>query len=186
MAESQYGYDTATGNTVTAKARVNVTVNVPKLILFRVGSDNTTIDTVTISATPSIPAVPTTPVVGNNTNVSWSGAAPTFTGSASGNVLAVSAWTNSSGGGSVGCAVTTTFPAASGLAGSNITVGSGAGLAHPGTDTSCPVATTTTFAKNTAVSGTWTYGINAAGLTALASAPAGSYTETVTYTATSL
>ena len=42
MAESQYGSGTGT---ITAQAKVNLSVTVPKLILLRVGSTNTTVDT---------------------------------------------------------------------------------------------------------------------------------------------
>ena len=58
MAESQYGSGTGT---ITAQARVNLSVTVPKLILLRVGSTDTTIDTVTWASTLSIPPVPTAP-----------------------------------------------------------------------------------------------------------------------------
>ena len=75
MAESQYGSGTGT---ITAQAKVNLSVTVPKLILLRVGSTNTTVDTVTWTSTLSIPGVPTTPLASvNNTNVDWNGAAPT-------------------------------------------------------------------------------------------------------------
>ena len=59
LAESQYGSGTGT---ITAQAKVNLSVTVPKLILLRVGSTDTTIDTVTWASTLSIPPVPTTPV----------------------------------------------------------------------------------------------------------------------------
>ncbi|MET3475945.1 hypothetical protein [Variovorax atrisoli] len=91
LAESQYGSGTGT---ITAQARVNLSVTVPKLILLRVGSTNTTVDTVTWASTLSIPPVPTTPVTGNNTNVDWNGAAPTVTPASTTNTLNVYAWTN--------------------------------------------------------------------------------------------
>ena len=58
LAEATYGYNDAGTGTVTATARVNLSVLVPKLILLRVGSTNATIDTLTWTATASIPPVP--------------------------------------------------------------------------------------------------------------------------------
>jgi len=109
-AESQYGSGTGT---ITAQAKVNLSVTVPKLILLRVGSTNTTIDTVTWASTLSIPPVPTTPVTGNNTNVDWNGAAPTVTPASTTNTLNVYAWTNA-GAGTINCAMGTWAPAAGG------------------------------------------------------------------------
>ena len=93
---------------------MNVKVTVPLLVLLRVGAAGATVDELLITATPSIPAVPTTPTNGNNTVVDWNGAAPTFTAGAAQNLTAYG-WTNAVGGASVACAVTSAFPAASGL-----------------------------------------------------------------------
>jgi hypothetical protein len=192
MAESTYGYNSAGTGVVTATARLNVSVAVPKLILLRVGSDAAVVDTVALTAalSPGIPgglaaAAVTAAGSVNNAATGWDKTAPVFTAAAGTPVLAAS-WTNSSGGASVDCAVTTAFTAASGLLSTHITVATsaplgGGALAHPGANTAC--GTPTTFAKNTVVGSTWTYAITAAGL---AAASAGTNTETLTYTATSL
>jgi hypothetical protein len=173
-AESQYGYTTATSSKVTAQARVNITVNIPKLILLQVGSGKTSIDTVTMSMTPSIPA-PTVPAAGSYAHVNRPGAEPAFTG-ANRNRVAVSVWTNSPSGGSVGCPATTSLPAAGALGGSYLAAA--VELSSSIAGTSCSAATMTSFGTNTAVN------IDTAGLSA--AAMVGSHTETVTYTATSL
>lgn len=192
QAESTYGYNSAGAGVVTATARLNVSVAVPKLILLRVGSDAATVDTVALTATlnPGIPgglAAAAVTAAGNVNNAAtgWDKTAPIFTAAAGTPVLAAS-WTNSSGGASVDCTVTTAFTPASGLLSTHITVATsaplgGGALAHPGANTAC--GTPTTFAKNTLVGSTWTYAITAAGL---AAASAGINQETLTYTATSL
>jgi hypothetical protein len=188
-AESTYGYNSAGTGTVTATARLSVSVTVPKLILLRVGSDAATVDTVALTAVlnPGIPGglAAASLADGNNLATGWNKSAPVFTAAAGTAVLAAS-WTNASGGASVNCAVTTAFPAPSGLLSTHITVATtvpltGGALAHPGADTAC--GSPTTFAKNTVVGSTWTYSVTAAGL---AAAAAGTNTETLTYTATSL
>ncbi|MEZ5537017.1 MAG: hypothetical protein R3F02_15520 [Thiolinea sp.] len=187
MAESQYGYSSSgvigTGG-LTAQADVKITVTVPNLILLRVGSANTTVDELTFTGTPSIPAVPTNPADGNNVSVDWDGTAPTFS-AATAQTLRAFSWTNSAGGGEVDCAVTTAFPAASNLLPSHVTITSTAvtngGLAHPGADSAC--GTPTSFARNTLVSSDWEYQVTAAGM---AAAAPGTYSQTMTYTATAL
>jgi hypothetical protein len=181
IAESQYGYATATGATVTATARVNLSIVVPKLILLRVGTTTTGGDTLSWTADFGITPTPT---VANNQNYAWTGAAPTTTTGTNPAVLA-SAWTNSSTGGSLSY-VATDF-AAGGPTLGNITVssvtGSGAALNHPLPAALATASTTSTsFAANTLANSNWTF--------ALAGTPAtwraGTYTSTVTYTATAL
>ena len=70
MAESQYGYATAPATIVTATARVNLAINVPKLILLRVGSTTAGGDTLTWNSSFDIPP---TPAIGNNQNYAWTG-----------------------------------------------------------------------------------------------------------------
>ncbi|MDB5780019.1 MAG: hypothetical protein JWP79_2881 [Polaromonas sp.] len=192
QAESTYGYNLAGTGTVVATAKVNIAVAVPKLILLRVGSDAATVDTVTLSAVlnPGIPggitaAAVATAGTGDSLPSGWDKTAPIFT-AAAGTPVAAASWTNSSGGASVTCSVTTAFTGPSGLTSAHITVANslplaGGALAHPGATTAC--GTPTTVAKNTLVGSTWTYSVSAAGLLA---ASAGTNTETVTYTATSI
>src|SRR5690606_37144781 len=126
--ESTYGYSAAGAGTVSATARVNVQVTVPKLIMLRVGSDSTTVDTVAITLAPSTPAAP---VDGNSQAFAWDGTAPTFTASAPAGLNAY-AWSNTDA--TLTGSVTTT-PGTTGLTAASITVASTGTLAHPGTDT---------------------------------------------------
>ena len=172
LAESQYGSGTGT---ITAQARVNLSVTVPKLILLRVGSTNTTVDTVTWASTLSIPPVPTTPVTGNNTNVDWNGAAPTVTPASTTNTLNVYAWTNASAG-TLNCAVGT-WVGTNNPANADFSVTVTGSLPHPGANLGA--CASTSFASNTVASGTWAY--------VLGGTPtgwgAGVHTNTVTHTA---
>lgn len=157
QAESTYGYNTAGAAGATATARVNINVTVPTLILLRVGSDAGTVDDVTLAVQPSpgIPGGAASPLsAGNNLATGWDGTAPIMAATATPATLTAFAWTNSAGGGNVTGAVTTAFPAASGLTAADIVVTSaGAGtLAHPGANTG--TFTPTAFARNTVVSST--------------------------------
>jgi hypothetical protein len=73
MADSQYGYTAVVGAQVTATARVNLSIVVPKLILLRVGSTTAGGDTLLWTAGFDIPPAPT---AASNQNYAWSGAAP--------------------------------------------------------------------------------------------------------------
>lgn len=191
MADSQYGYSPSGATGVTAQASVTVTVNVPTLILLRVGSA-TAVDTLTFTAALSgVTSAPTAATLtGLAANVSnqaanWDGTtAPTFA-APTGQALAASAWTNSRGGGSVAMVSTAAGGnTATGITPANITVtasASPAGFTHPANTGSA--AFTGTFAKNTVLTSNWTYGIAAATLNA---AGAGTYTQTTVYTATAL
>ncbi|MDH6170602.1 hypothetical protein M2282_005777 [Variovorax boronicumulans] len=182
MAESQYGYTTTVGAQVTATARVNLSIVVPKLILLRVGSTTAGGDTLGWTSGFDIPP---TPVANSNQNYAWSGAAPVATTSANPGALLASAWTNSSGGGDLSYTATAFGTGGPTLA--NITVTSaastGAALNHPLPAALATASTTVThFNPNALSNSNWTY--------ALAGTPgtwqAGTYTSTVTYTATSL
>lgn len=175
MADSQYGYTTGTGN-VTATANVKLSVSVPKLILLRVGSTNTTVDTVSWATTFSIPGVPTAPVAGNNTSVDWNGAAPGITVASTTNTLTVYAWTNASAG-TINCTAPTWVPATGGPANADFTVTATGTLPHPGANLSA--CASTPFGSNTVATGTWQYILGGTP----ANWKAGTYTGTVTYTA---
>ena len=183
LAESQYGYATAPTTTVTASARVNLVVNVAKLILLRVGSTTTGGDTLSWTSSYDIPS---SPVTGNNQDYAWTGAGPAAgLGVTAPPPLLASAWTNSSGGGSLSY-VATPF-AAGGPALSDISVASGAstgyGLTHPLPAALATASTTASaFPPNAIANANWTYtlGGTPAGWTA------GTYSSTITYTATSV
>lgn len=181
LAESTYGYNAAGTGVVTANARLNLVINVPKLILLRVGSSGATVDTLTWNSGLTWATAPGTLTNGNNQPTDWDGAAPTAATTTNPAAVSAFAWTNSSGGGSL--AYTATDFGAGGPTLGNITVTPGAGLAHP-----TPVALATvstgpaTFTKNALATGTWSF--------ALGGTPtawtAGQYTSQITYTATSL
>lgn len=173
MAESQYGSGTGT---ITAQAKVNLSVTVPKLILLRVGSTNTTVDTVTWTSTLSIPGVPTTPLASvNNTDVDWNGAAPTVTTSSAAATLTVYAWTNA-GAGTINCSVGT-WNATGGPANANFTITTTGTLPHPGANLGA--CASTSFPSNVVATGTWAYALGGAPATWAAN----TYTNTITYTA---
>ena len=182
MAESQYGYAASGTGTVTAQARVNLQVTVPKLILLRVGSTNATQDTLAWTAALGINPGPTTPVNGNNTQVDWDGSAPVAGSVTNPAALSVWAWTNASGGGSLSYAATAFAANGPTLADVGVTA---TGLVHPtpATALAATSATPTTFTRNAVATGSWAYALSP---TNVANWAAGSYSSTVTYTATSL
>ena len=78
LAESTYGYSPGGGSAVTANARVDLTINVPKLILLSVGAAGTGITNLIWNAGPTWTTQPSTlPTtdVSNQAN-SWDGTAP--------------------------------------------------------------------------------------------------------------
>ena len=174
-AESQYGAGTGT---ITAQAKVNLSVTVPKLILLRVGAANTAVDTLRWSSALEIPAVPTPALAdATNTGVDWNGAAPaaSVATAAGADTLTVYAWTNA-GTGTIHCALGA-WNATGGPADANFTVTAEGTLPHPGANLGA--CASTAFPSNTVATGTWTY--------SLGGAPAGwranTYTNTITYTA---
>ncbi|MDH1703144.1 hypothetical protein [Comamonas terrigena] len=173
LAESQYGSGTGT---ITAQARVNLSVTVPKLILLRVGATNAAIDTVTWTSTLSIPGVPTTPLASaNNTNVDWTGAAPTVTTTSAANTLTVYAWTNA-GAGTINCSMGA-WNATGGPLNANFTITTTGTLPHPGANLGACAAVS--FPSNVVATGTWAYALGGTP----GSWTANTYTNTITYTA---
>lgn len=179
QAESSYGYAPSGTGTVTATARVNLSVTVPKLILLRVGSTNTTVDTLSWTVDASIPAVPTTPVAGNNTNVDWDGTAPGITVATPTATIVAKAWTNATAG-TINCSVGA-WSQTGGPTNAQFTVSAGAGtLPHPGANLGA--CASTSFPSNTLAASTWTYTLGGTPSTW----SAGVYTAQVTYTATGI
>ena len=173
LAESQYGSGTGT---ITAQAKVNLSVTVPKLILLRVGSTNTTVDTVTWTSSLSIPGVPTTPQASvNNTQVDWNGSAPTVATTSAASTLTVYAWTNA-GSGTINCAVGA-WNATGGPANADFTVTTTGSLPHPGANLGA--CASTSFTPNLVATGTWAYTLGGTP----ANWAANTYTNTITYTA---
>jgi hypothetical protein len=151
-------------------------VTVAKMILLRVGSANTTVDTAAWTVGATIPAGPTTPANGNNTAVNWNGTAPTLTTSASPAALTVSAWTNATTA-TINCALGA-WSATGGPANADFTVTVTGTLPHPGANLGA--CASTNFTSNSLRTGTWQYGLGGTPGTW----SAGVYTNVVTYTAT--
>jgi hypothetical protein len=185
LAQSTYGYNAAGTGAVSATANAKVTVNIPKLVLLRVGAAGaagTAADTLTFNAAPNISSAPgsTMGTDGDNKAATWDGVAPTFADPAS-QSLSAYGWTNAQGGATLTCATVADamFSAGNGLTSANINVSNSGTLAHPGATTACGGSTTIT--KNTLLASTWTYSVLGS---ALANASAGTHTQTTTYTAT--
>ena len=185
MAESSYGYSTSSPlGTVSANARVNLAVTVPKLILLRVGSASGPVDTITWTGAASWNTNPSPVMDGNNQPADWDGGSPSFNFTAGPtNALAVYAWHNN--GSNASLTFTSTTFGAGGPTLANVAVGAtgpspGSTPAHPGGNlgTAAPVNLT----SNTLYNGTWTYTLGGTATGWLA----GSYSATVTYTATTL
>lgn len=175
LADSQYGYTTGSGS-ITANANVKLSVSVPKLILLRVGSTNTTIDTASWTSTFSIPGVPTAPVAGSGTSVDWNGSPPTASVTPANNTLTVYAWTNANSG-TINCTAPVMAPTG-GPVNADFTVTVTGSLPHPGGNLGA--CTSTSFNSNIVATGTWQYVLGGTP----ANWKAGSYATTVTYTAT--
>ncbi|TDS84502.1 hypothetical protein [Comamonas sp. JUb58] len=100
----------------TPAVALNFSIQIDKYVFFRIGdgvwpTPGGTTSQVGFNLSPTIPAVPITPINGNNTAVNWNGAAPTFAVTASGNVLPVEVRSN---GGQVSVYATVTTPLTSG------------------------------------------------------------------------
>lgn len=180
QAESTYGYNAAATGPVNATAKVNLKINVPLLVLLRVGAAGTSVDEVVLGGSSTF----TTD--GNSVGFSWDGTVPALGSQATSTPtnLTATAWTNAPSGGSLAGAITTAMTAG-GPAAADITVTHTPGslpLAHPGANLS-GLSTAVPIPKNSLRSSTWAYGLTP---TALDTVAAGTYTATVTYTATTL
>jgi hypothetical protein len=194
MAEQTIGVQPV-ATVATARARVEVSVIVPKIVILRVGAADATISTVTftVGASPAVAGAP-----GNNLAYTGGTIPPTFATTVAttnpvtaAGVLAVGAWTNAAAGATLSCSLgalagATAFAAgatAGGVPGTTDITVVGTTPAHPGANlTACNGVTTTPIAALTTLTGTFTY---ATAFTASAIA-SGTYGNTVTYTATTL
>ena len=185
VAESTYGYDAAGATNVSATAKVKVKVTVPKLLLLRVGADDTSVDILTFSAALTGGVIPggAAPTDGSSNPSAWNGSAPTFATPANQNLTAY-LWTNSSGGATLTLS-SATDTALGSIAPTDILVTPtalvGAMPVHPANTGTGSFPTNA--ARNTLHTATWGYSISGSALTA---APAGVYEQTTTYTATTL
>ena len=170
-------------------ANLDFTIGIEKFIFFRIGTGafptpSGTINTVSFALTPSIPGGPTTPATGNNTAVNWSGAAPSFSVTPSGNVLPVEVRSNA---GQISLRATATTALTSGantIPLSEITIAtSNAGLPAPlipntATGAAVNVAATSFTNLVTLQAADWTFSYANS-----ANRPAGIYAGQVTFTA---
>jgi len=196
MAEQTIGVQAATTPAI-ATARVNVSVVVQKVVVLRIGDANATVSAVTFSVGPN-PAIAGAP----GDSLAYAGTIPPIIGTTvattnpttSAGALTVGAWTNASAGASLSCSLSAlsgatafaTGATAAGVPGTtDITVTSVAGagnLQTPGATLAACGTSTSTIASRTTLGGTFTYGTS---FTATDLA-AGTYGNTVTYTATTL
>lgn len=95
-----------------ASASLRFAINIDKFVYLKLGGEGNDVPTVAYTLAPAVPGGPA-PSNGNNRAGAWSGAAPTFTVSASGNALPVEVRSN---GGTVSLRATTVTPLASGSA----------------------------------------------------------------------
>lgn len=75
------GQDIQWGNQLQAQARLDFIINMGKFLFFRIGTGNfpntnSTVDTATITLTPTIPAAMPPITLGNSVSVDWNGTAP--------------------------------------------------------------------------------------------------------------
>lgn len=176
----------------TASVNLDFAINIDRFIFFRIGdgawpTPGGTPSQMAFTLTPAIPAVPTPPIAGNNTAVTWSGGAPNFAVGAAGNVLPVEVRSNA---GQVSLRATVSTALTSGahvIPMSQIAVSSNDSqlpappVPNSGTGTAVNVAGGGTGAVNSLVtvrSANWTFSYTPA------TAPAaGSYTGQLSFTA---
>lgn len=183
LANSTYGFNSAGTGNVSATASVQVTINVPKVIVLRVGAAGATQDALTFNVSPDIqtaPGVVPTSGSGNDQAATWNAVAPTLNISGGGSLNAY-LWHNNAGDASLTCSASALTGA--GFALTDILVSNGgSGLSHPGASANCGT-TVNSLARNTLHNAAWTYSLNATNMTA---ANPGSWSTTITYTAATL
>ena len=189
-AESTYGYNTTGGGTVTATARVNISIVVPKVVLLRVGTPGATRDTLTwnarvASGSTAVNGDLVAPVGADSQPITWAGSDPVAVSLVSSTAAAgASAWTNGSSV-AVTCTslpITASVAGATGPALTDLTVaatGAGDNFAPPSADAAC-TAGSTALTRGTTHNATWTYTLDA---TNASSWDAATYSTTITYTA---
>ncbi len=180
-AESRITAVPSSTTSLSATARLNFAVNVPRVLYLRVGDTGATVNTVTFNVALA-GALGTLPV----TDQVFSGAVPPALGTtgvtddngAADGQVGVQLWTNN-GTANLTCSGSPLTSGALTIALSEITVSSSVGgtLGHPGTSLACASAARGSAGVNN-LTDTWTFGYAPASLPT-----AGSYTTQVTYTA---
>lgn len=185
-AESTYGYSSSGAAAVTATARINLSIVVPRVVVLRVGAAGATIDTLSWAFRIAIPGLPTVNVdgalpeaSGASQAVTWDGTAPTMTLLGAAPTTNAYVWTNGANV-TVNCSATPLLPA-TGPALTAITASAGAGtFTHPtGTLNAC--IATAALTAGTLRTATWTYTLDTTGSATWAP---GAYSSVLTYTAT--
>lgn len=176
---------------LSTSVNLDFTIAIDKFIFFRIGdgawpTPGGTTSSMGFVLTPSIPGAPTTPVAGNNTSVNWSGAAPSFSVTPSGNVLPVEVRSNA---GQITLRATATNALTSGpnsIALSEILIASSDSnlpaplIPNTGTGAAVNVVPTAFAGLVTQRTANWTFSY-----ANLSSRTAGTYTGQVTFTASS-
>lgn len=83
-----------TNSPYSVSARLDFRINIGRYLYVRVGPTGAGLATVAFAASATLPNAPTTAVTGNNQPVPWNGAAPSFSTTASNNVLPVQIGSN--------------------------------------------------------------------------------------------
>lgn len=176
-ADSQYGYNGAAKG-VSAQAQVNIQVNVPELVILRVG-DTKAIDLLKLNAQAIVKSDPgLIKEDANNVAAAWDGAVPGF--EAESQKLAAYVWTNAKGV-VLRCESDDKLSAIN-LDSSKVNVEVAEGdLKHPGVTTAC--GDKIDIPQNKLQTATWVYSISS---DALANAYAGTATQTTVYTAANI
>lgn len=179
IAESRITVTSGTGSNLSATARLNVVVSVPKVLYLRVGDSGTTVNTVTLTAGLS-------GGLGVQSDQPFAGSVPVGSGSitatddsgASDGSIGVQLWTNN-GTASLGCSGSALTSGANTIPLSDITVTSSGGgtLAHPGSNLNCTAASRGSTGVNS-LTDSWSFAYAPTTLPA-----GGNYTTQITYTA---
>jgi hypothetical protein len=183
LADSNYGYDWAAG-AVSANATLNVAINVPKVIILRVGVPNIA-DTITFDLNPNFVTTPASiPGTGaaNNVAANWTGNPPV---APTGSVTAPPAvnaylWHNNASTATLSCSTSGLVGAGVGF--TDLTVASVGTLAHPGSAGTFCTPTTAGLARNVVNTGAWTFTFTGS----FGAALPGAHTGAITYTATTI
>lgn len=181
LAESRITAVASTTTSLTTTARLNFSVVVPRILYLRVGDAGATINTVsfTLGLGGGLTTLPTSDSV-------FPGALPVGVGAVtaaddsngSDGQIPVQLWTNN-GTSQLTCAGAplTSGPSSIPLTDITVTSSTGGTLAHPGANLVCASAARGAAGTNN-LTDTWTFAYSPAALP-----PAGSYSTTITYTA---
>jgi hypothetical protein len=181
-AESKFILIPPSSTPATGTADVNVRVVMPTLILLRVGSSNATgggavIDTLNFNLAIPIPGGVTALADGNNLPSAWNGSAPVPT-AATQQLVNVSFYSNAANN-RINCSIGAWTGPPGGPSNSDIIVATAGTIPHPGANLGACVQTAVPRLLNSA---TWSFTLGGNS----AAWPNGTYSNVVTYTASTL